>query len=159
MDIDQLLPITTRGGIESMAGKIPPHRLILLDSDHPANPLRTPFLYLDAVGGPCFGWIDSTRKKDAGWAFGPASFSEGQRKQVVGTEQGTRPPPAQNGIDDAAGNRLFAGHGPGSLPNRFRNPGRPAPGTGNIRPLSELPASVRHVRIDTIRSKKPAGPV
>lgn len=46
-----------------MAGKIPPHRLILLDSDHPQT-LSARRSYLDAVEEAlCFGWIDSTRKK------------------------------------------------------------------------------------------------
>lgn len=89
-----------------MAGKIPPHRLILLDSDHPQT-LSARRSYLDAVEEAlCFGWIDARAKRRwmGIWAQRLSPRAKGSKWSELNKE--TRPPPAQNGIDDAAGNRF-----------------------------------------------------
>lgn len=69
------------------------------------------FWYVDAVEEAlCFGWIDSTTKKDLRGGDGSKTLSSETSQQLVGTEQGTMPSYGTAGVDDRCGAGRLAGY-------------------------------------------------
>lgn len=116
MEIDHLLPITTRQELRTWLEQN--HRSSsccwVLTTRKP-SPHAIP--YLDAVEEAlCFGWIDSTRKKTASGFLASAS-PHVPEKQMVRAEQGTRTPPDRLGLMTPYGEKCLPEMDPEAFPD------------------------------------------